>query len=90
MKEEVPGFTFSCRWKSLPPAREDDVSWNIAFRVSPSEGYSFQMPTEADLTLNTSRSVVFEAPGEYSITGHSAVWCPPGVRTNTVVITVKD
>lgn len=85
-----PMNKLKCHWRNNePPSYEEDVSWNIAFNVEPKVGVTFKVPENIEIDFNKPRAVFFEKSGVYKISGHSAVWCPPGMSTNEVIIKVN-
>ena len=85
-----PIVKMGCYYVSEPPKYEDDTSWTISFKVEPKSNVEFLVPTEVDLAELRPRSVIFKEPGKYYIQGHSSVWCPPGMDTNEIEVTVKN
>lgn len=75
-----------CYWIEEPPVHEKDVSLNMAFIIEPRGHHRLSLQHRSSDT----RTVVFDAPGRYSIRAHSALWCAPGAGSNTIEVIVRE
>ena len=76
----------ACFWvNNKPPVFEEDAGPSMRFIVNPKGSATFNIGHEA----LSYRTVTFSKPGEYQIHAHSALWCAPGINSNTITITVR-
>jgi hypothetical protein len=77
----------ACWMQRPPPAEEIEVADNLHWTVLPAGSAQFNLDFRAD----HSRELRFSAPGQYSLQGHSAVWCgsPEGADTNRIHIVAR-
>jgi hypothetical protein len=76
----------ACWMAVRPPAEEPEVADNVLWEASPSTPARFNMGMREDHT----REVVFQAPGTYTLTPTSHVWCGPAIRGASLTIVVRS
>lgn len=75
----------ACWMATPPPPSEAEVADNLTWRAEP--------PGQARFTIGLrddhAREVMFTAPGTYTLTPTSAVWCGPAAAGSPITIAVR-
>lgn len=85
VKIKASEYKRGCYFVSEPPRVESDASLNVTWLVTPKgKFYKFSVSDGGN------RTVSFTKPGKYTLKAHSALWCPPGIDGNEIVISVVE